>query len=146
MLSFEEPGGEFDFEKEKKKNVKTRVRVMFLFTLFVLMVVFLMKNNYRFDLPVNEKEGIGLICHSEDELAAGDDEELQLEKANSFIKNNKKIIGLERGFQKAYVTQEAIGYRGKRVAVINVEFEGVVSSKNKIPERICGFRTKIVYK
>lgn len=147
VLLYERQESEYELEKAKRSNIKIKVRFIALFVVFALAVFFLMKNGYSLDFTtVIGGNEIVFHCADKHRLRSGDDEELRLEKARGLLNDNIDRLEVLEGFSQANIGQEPIGYKGKRIVVIGIEFEGEVKTNKKIPEELCGFKTAIIYR
>ena len=143
ILSFEEPGSEFELEKIRKTNLATRIRVAVLFAVFILLIVFIIKNDFRFSLQ--EETKTELLCSDKNKLNLGDYRELQIEKAHTVVQENEKVVDSLDGFLRMFVVEEPLGYQGRSIPVINIEIKKTFFGKSEVPEEMCGFKVHILY-
>lgn len=146
MIEFEEPGDEFDFEKIKKANLSVRIRTITLFVVFILVIVFLVRNDYNFNFFKTTTVGIEEFCDPSLQYVWSDEEMIYMGKANTVLEQNHEQLQELDGFHSATVEKEPIGYKGADRPVIKLLFEGRIASSLKIKERLCGYRVLATFK
>ena len=144
MVVFEEPGDEFELENVKKKNLITKVRTIFFLLIFLLVIFFIVKNDFSFSF--GGKDVFEGICYPANARNSVDDEELSLEKAEKVIASNLSFFKGLPNFQKIFVKKEPIGYKQKSILIIIASFNGEDKQHKNIPKELCGFQIKVVYK
>jgi len=148
MVKYEDIDDNFDFSEEKKKGkVKTIFRTTVLFLVFLLVILFIISNDYSFAVNFNDnnQQGLEAVCGEDDKEVMIGDEELQQEKVKQVITANQAAFKQLPGFERVLIKEQPIGYRGSRRLVIELIFEGAVSDQVKLPERLCGFKLEAVY-
>ncbi len=146
MITFEEPGSEYDLERIKKKSIAAKIRLLTLLIVFVLVIIFFVKNDFNFNFARTKAAGIAVKCDEDMKFTSQDDAEGKTEKAQLVLNENLEHIEELEGFDGGYVVNEPIGYQKRLIPVIRLEFEGVFTADKRIPEQICGFKTRVVYK
>jgi len=146
VIQFEEPGAEYELEEIKTTNIKTRIKVITLFVVFILLVVFLIKNDFRLDLFQTKILKADEGCDPKYEYNWNDEEVTYMEKANSVLSKYHSDFKEMMGFDYAIVESEPVGYQQGERPVIKVYFRGVNETPIRIPDRICGYRVTIIYK
>lgn len=146
MIEFEEPGDEYVLEEIKGTNIRTRIKVITLFVVFALMVLYLVKNDFNFNLFQTRILAVENECDPKYAFNWNDEEEMYLDKANSILSQHHEYLKNMLGFDYAIVESEPVGYQGTNRPVIKIFFRGVNDSSVKLPERLCGYRVSIIYK
>jgi len=146
VIEFEEPGDEYVLEEVKKSNIRTRVKVITLFVVFVLLILFLVKNDFNFNLFQTKIMAFEDECDSKYAFNWNDEEEMYLDKANSVLAQHHDYLKGMIGFDYAIVETEPVGFQETNRPVIKIHFRGVNDTPVKLPERICGYRVSIIYK
>lgn len=54
MIEFEDPEAKYDYDPPKGREIYTAIRVMTIFIIFLMMVLALALNGYRFDFVETE--------------------------------------------------------------------------------------------
>ena len=133
-------------EKVAKKNIFVRLRLFFLFFVFLLLIFALAKNDYSLAF-FGKKDLLELTCGPKNTLdSSADDQETRGEKINRAIEINQEKFSTLVGFQKIYADQEPIGYQKHMVWVAKIIFSEEDEQQKKIPDQLCGFPLKILYK
>lgn len=145
MIEFEEPGDEYDLEKIKESNLKIRVRVATLFIVFLLVILFLIKNNFSFNFLKTEALRIKEECDPKYSYNRNDEKEIYLKKANMVLEENHSQLISIKGFNKALVESEQVGFKGAPRPIIKIFFRDVTDIPIKIPKYICGYRVEVFF-
>lgn len=143
-MKFNELDDEFEFDKEKKRDIKTKIRILVLFVIFSVIIISIVRNNFSFAYGIDDK--LETICGPKNTWNNRDDSELLLEKVRRAVEVNSKKIETINGFLKIYISNEAIGYKNRKIPVINIIFSKEDKMQKIIPEQICNFDVKILYK
>lgn len=146
MIEFEEPGDEYVLEEIKSTNLRTRIKVITLFVVFLLLVVFLIKNGFELNLFQTKILAVEDECDPRYSFNWNDEEAMYMDKANSVLAQHYDFFRNMTGFDHAYVVSEPVGYQNMNRPVIKIFFRGVNDTPVKIPERICGYRVAVIYR
>lgn len=145
MIEFEEPGGEYELEKIKKSNLKVKVRVVTLFLVFLLVIFFLIKNDFNFDFFRTEVLRVEEKCDPKYAYSRNDEEETYLKKANTVLEENRSQLRSIEGFDRAFVESERVRFKGALRPIIKIFFKNTTDIPVKIPKCICGYRTEVFF-
>ena len=146
MIEFEEPGDEYVLEEVKRSNIRTRIKVITLFVVFVLLVLFLIENDFNFNFFQTKIMAFEDECDSKNAFNWNDEEEMYLDKANNVLAQHHEYFKNMVGFDYAMVESEPVGFQDTNRPVIKLFFRGINDASVKIPERVCGYRVSIIYK
>ena len=146
MIEFEEPGDEYELEEIKSTNFRTRIKVITLFVVFILLILFLVKNDFNLNLFQTKILAVEDECDPKYSYNWNDEEEMYLDKANAVLSQHHEYLKNMTGFDYAIVESEPVGYQDRDRPVIKLFFRGINETSVKIPERICGYRISITYK
>lgn len=141
-MKFEDLDDKFEFEKAKKRSAFTKIRIATLLIIFIILISFAAKNNFSFAFRSGDK--FEEICGPGNTLKSIDDQELIAEKSKRALQSNLENLKEIDGFSRVYVSNEPIGYKNKKVPVINIVFSYSDQQQKIIPKQICGFNTNVI--
>lgn len=136
---------DLQLEKTVKRNVATRIRLVALFTIFLFVILALIKNGYS--LTFGKENNYVFSCGPKNtQDLTNDDMETRSEKATKAILANQETLDSLVGFKEAYASKEPRGYKKRDVVVIKIIFSEDSPEHQRIPEQICGFDIDLLYK
>lgn len=145
MIEFEDLDDEFEVEQLKKRDMATRIRTAAFFIVFLIVIFSLAKNGFSFDFGSGGGEkDIAVQCDGI-EYKSNEDAELMLTKAMEVVSKNSKEIQSLSGYVKSSAILEPAGYKGRQIPVIRLILNQLDTNK-KLPNDLCGFQLKVIYK
>ncbi|MFW5884741.1 MAG: hypothetical protein ACOCUF_00700 [Patescibacteria group bacterium] len=142
MIQFEEPEDKYDFDPVKQKEIKTKIRVFSLFIIFLMLIVFAIKNDFSFEVGINKD--IGFACSGDNTLKKGDDDELKAIKAEKALKDNEESLSKIKGFEEVVIDSEKT-YNGGNRPIFKIIFNNEYPEHSNIPDDLCGFSLEFKY-
>ncbi|MEA2006854.1 MAG: hypothetical protein U9O20_01705 [Patescibacteria group bacterium] len=146
MIEFEEPDAKYTFDEERSKGGSAKVKVLALLFIFVLLTLFLAKNNYKFNMLDTQIVPVIADCNILYRFDSEDSEVVSIDNAKGVLKENMPKFEELTGFYDGYVASRSELKNEKNVAEIIVEFKDVTETEKSIPKNICGFDVFVVFK
>ncbi len=117
-----------------------------LFLVFVLLILLLAKNSYRFDLLQTAVVPVIVDCNPLYKLDLRDSEIIMIENAGNVLEENLNNFEELEGFKKGYIESRSVTSEGKRIPEIILEFKDIKKTEKDIPNKMCGFKITVTYK
>jgi hypothetical protein len=146
MIEFEEPDAKYAFDESRSKGGSAKVKVLALLLIFVLLVLFLAKNNYKLNMLDTRIVPVITDCNLLYKFDLADSEVATIDNAEGVLEGNMSKFEELAGFYDGYVVSGSEVKSEKNVAEIVLEFKNVAKTDKSIPENICGFDVSVVYK
>lgn len=145
MIEFQDPDEKYDFDQVKKRESKVRIRIFTMLIIFLMFVLMLAGNNFRFDVietffvPVRQQCDPVYSYDSEDSISNAK------KNAEYVLKQNLKMLDKLNGFIDGSVEVVGDDSRQKNFPLFLLKFDSTGRGE-KIPESICGYKVKVIYK
>lgn len=146
MIEFEEPDAKYAFDEERSKGGSAKVKILALLFIFVLLVLFLAKNNYKLDMLDTQIVPVITDCNLLYKFDPKDSEVVTIDNAKGVLKENMPKFEELTGFEDGYVASRSELKNEKNIAEIILEFKDVTETERSIPKNICGFDVFVVFK
>lgn len=145
MVEFEEPEKGYVFQGTNLSNKSAKKRVILLFLLFFTVIGFIIKNDYSFDIFKKRKGAVlKFSCSYENMHSLHDSKESSYAKAKKALAGNEQMLEEIPEFIESGIEFRQLGNTKRMSPVIDLYFTD--DSQSQIPEKMCEFRTKAVYR
>lgn len=147
MIEFQEPDEKYEFEQVKKIEGKTRIRVLTILIVFLMFVLMLANNDFGLDVLKTSLVPVQTQCNPLYSYDPEDTEATLKNNAQQVLDQNKDEFQKLSGFADAVVEDEHKDKEGEKgiPPIIRLQFNSVKMEK-RMPETICGYTVKVVYK
>lgn len=150
MLFFEKIGNKNGEELEEaiRRDNKIKLRVGFLMIIFLFLIIFFARNKFDFDVSSLKTSLIDfeVECNKEYNYSKENNLDKEIQKAKKVINANLIEFQQMRGFREIYVEEFLNEKSYLKEPVIRIRFEGVSETDKLIPNKICDFKTIVIFK